>query len=165
MDVLLDRINENEMLNIQLKQNQEAIFMADTVPANSQKMQKVSVSNPGAFAVLKIQLRYTTLAGGVVPGDTGLDYLSGKLIDGSNMKPLFNDYVPFGLWAVPGRRKALPAAGSDSFQNAYEFEWRYLFQINADILLDVKNTSDSINYYEMLFVGIRIRSSATTAGL
>lgn len=163
IDVLLDRIDHNEMLNVQAKQNQEALFMADTVPANSQKMQKVSVSNPGAFAVLRIQLRFTTLAAG--PVDTGVDYLSGKLIDGSNMKPLFNDYVPFGLWAVPGRRKILPAGGAASNMIAYEFEWRYLFQINADILLDVKNTSDYLNCWEMLLIGIRLRSSATTAGL
>lgn len=167
MNVLLNRINAPAMFEIQNRQNQECIYLADTVGAGSQKLAKVSVSNLGHFFCQHITLTYTTLENvGAVTTDTGIDYLRGKLIDGSNMRPLFGDYVPFSLWAVPGRRKSLAASGSDSFQMQIIFPWEYIFTVNADILLDVKNDAiGESNSYSMALWGIRVKSSQTTSNL
>jgi hypothetical protein len=155
------------MFRVQNAQNQECLYMADTVPAASQKLGKVSVSNLGHFFCRYITGTFTTIENiGAVTTDTGIDYLRGKLIDGSNMRPLFNDYVPFSLWSVPGRRKSLTTGGSDSFQLHIVFPFEYLFQMNGDILMDVKNDSTlEANAYSLAFWGVRIKSSETTAGL
>jgi hypothetical protein len=165
MNVLLNRINAKEMFNIQRMQNQECIYMADSIPANSQKLQSLNISTLGHFFCQHITCTFTTVAllGGV-PTDTGIDYLSGKLIDGATSRALFNDYVPFSLWCVPGRRKSIAGvgAGSDSFQMQIVFPFEYLFTINGDIVLDVKNVSDQANNYSIAFWGVRVK--ATQAG-
>jgi hypothetical protein len=167
MNVLLNRINAPAMFDIQNRQNQECIYLNDTVPAGGTKLARVSISNLGHFFLQHITLSYTTLENvGAVTTDTGIDYLRGKLIDGSNMRPLFGDYIPFGLWAVPGRRKSLDVSGSDSFQMQIVFPFEYIFTVNADVLLDVKNDSiGEANSYSMALWGVRVKSAQTTSGL
>jgi hypothetical protein len=167
MNVLLNRINAPAMFEIQNRQNQECIYLTDTVAAGSQKLAKVSISNLGHFFCQHITLSYTTLETVMAAQtDTGIDYLRGKLIDGSNMRPLFGDYIPFGLFAVPGRRKVITTSGSDSFQMQIVFPWEYIFTVNSDILMDVKNDSvGESNSYSMAFWGVRVKSSQTTSNL
>lgn len=167
MNVLLNRIDADKMFQIQSVQNQECIYLSDTVGALSQKLARVGVSALGHFFCQHIQLSFTTLddiGAGLV--DTGIDYLRGKLIDGSNMRPLFNDYIPFGLWATPGRRKSLSASGSDSFQQHIIFPFEYMFTVNSDILFDVKNDAAvGENAYSMAFFGVRVKSATNTSGM
>jgi hypothetical protein len=152
-------------MNVQRVQNQECLYMADTVPAGGQQLARVAVSNLGAFFLQHISLSYTTLATvAAVITDTGIDYLRGRLIDGTNNKPLFSDFIPFGLWGTPGRRQSLPA-GPASFQMHIIFPFEYLFGINSDIQLDVHNDSNLPNLYSVAFWGVRIRSAATSAGM
>ena len=169
MNVLLNEINASEIFRVQNRQNQEGIYMADTVPAASQKLARAAVSNLGHFFCQRIVMSFTTIETvAAAATDTGIDYLRGKLIDGSNMRPFFNDYVPFHLWAIPGRRKSIAGVlgGSDSFQQHIIFPWEYMFPMNADILLDVKNDSvGQPNSYSVMFIGVRVKSSETTRGL
>lgn len=167
MNVLLNRIDVARFFEVQNHQNQECIYLADTVGALAQKLGKASVSNLGHFFVRHMTVSFTTIetVGGVAT-DTGIDYLRGKLIDGSNMRPLFNDYIPFSLWSTPGRRKSIVASGSDSFQMQIIFPFEYLFTMNSDILIDVKNDSTlQRNSYSVAFWGVRIKSSASTSNL
>jgi hypothetical protein len=79
MNVLLNRIDSAKMFEIQNRQNQECIYLSDTVPAASQKLAKVSVSNLGHFFLQHITLSFTTLENvGAVKTDTGIDYLRFK---------------------------------------------------------------------------------------
>lgn len=160
MNILLNRINTAQAFAVQNVQNQEGLYLADTVPANSQKLARKAVSNLGHFQVREIKCSYTTVAAG--PADTGIDYLRAKLIDGASMKSLFDDFIPFHLWAVPGRRRSLVGggAGGESFQAQIVFPWEYMFTVNSDILLDVKNDSAVANSYSVLFIGVRVKSTS-----
>lgn len=135
-----------------------------------------------------------TLPGGGAPTDNiiddGVSHLRGLLIDGNGQRKLFNDYAPLDLWLSPGRVKfndtglavaaqvqnnlipaldsvggtvATVAASSNSL--FYPVELNYLFSANSDILLDVKNDSNTAISYEIVFTGIRILAKASVAGI
>ena len=165
MQVLLNRIDADRMLAVQNAQNTELLYLADTVNAASQKLGSVAVSNLGHFYCRYIFVSYTTVEGAVA-ADTGIDYLSGKLIDGSNNRPIFDDYIPFGLWSVPGRRQSIAGSGNASFQSHIIFPLEYMFTVNSNILLDVKNVATlQPNSYSIVFHGVRVKSSVSTSGL
>lgn len=156
-------IDPEKVFSIQNQQYSERLLLADTVPANSTKLGKVNVSNLGHFFCMFVTGSYTTLYNNAgTPGDNGVVNLSGQLIDGAGQRKLFNDHVPFDLWLSPGRRKDGTSGGvlTDAIGNNlfYPIELEYLFTANSDILLEVVNTSDDINYYEICFHGVRIVS-------
>ena len=155
MNVLLNRIDAPSMLAMQDHQEPECIYLADTVPAGSTKMAKVDISTYGHFWLTHITATYTTLDGAPA-ADNGLEYLRGQLQDGYTHRMLFNDYIPFSLWAVPGRRQST-AAGAASFQMHIIFPFEHFFNINGSILLDVKNDSaTAANSYSVAFWGVRV---------
>lgn len=166
MKVTLQKLHANQMFSIQNDQRSEVLYMADTVPANSSKIGKVAVSNLGHAYCNFITGSFTTraLVGGV-DTDTGIDYLSGVLRDGNGNRQLFNDYVPFSLFLTPGRRKSLPAGGSDSNNLFYPIPFEYLFTANSDILMDVKNSSDVAQSYSIAFHIVRILAVASVKGV
>ncbi len=156
-------IDPAKIFNVQNSQYSERIVMQDSVPANSSKMCQVSVSNLGHFFSMFITGSFTALgspAGAVV--DTGINYLSGQLLDGAGNRKLFNERIPFHLWLSPGRRRdaASTTVLTDPVSNNlfYPLEFEYLFTANSTILLDVVNTSDEENSFEIMFHGIRIIS-------
>ena len=156
-------INPEKVFGIQNQQYSERLILADTVPANSTKLGKVNVSNLGHFFCMFVTGSYTTLYDNAgTPGDNGVVSLSGQLIDGAGQRKLFNDRIPLDLWLSPGRRKDGTSGGvlTDPVGNNlfYPIELEYLFTANSDILLDVLNSSDDINYYEIVFHGVRIVS-------
>ena len=169
MNVLLNRLNVASMFAIQNLQYTEVLYLADSVPAGGQKMGKVAISNLGHFFVQFITGSFATreLVAGAPPVDTdlGLEYLRGKLIDGSNQRPLFNDYIPLSLWVVPGRRKSIAASGSDSFQMGVILPFEYMFTVNSDILLDMKNDSTVELPYNLAFWGVRVKATESTTGI
>lgn len=156
-------IDPEKVFDIQNRQYSERLLLSDTVPANSTKLGKVNVSNLGHFFCMFITGTYTTLydSAGTVR-DNGVVTLSGQLIDGAGQRKLFNDHIPLDLFLSPGRRKDGTSLGvlTDPASNNlfYPIELEYLFTANSDILLDVVNTSDEANYYEICFHGIRIVS-------
>lgn len=156
-------IDPEKVFEIQNHQYSERLLMQGSVPAGSTSMGKVSVSNLGHFFCMFVTGSFSALAspaGAIV--DTGINYLSGQLIDGAGQKKLFNDRIPLSLWLSPGRRRDTNSTtvladpvGNNLF---YPIELEYLFTANADILLELYNSSDEVNYYEIVFHGIRIIS-------
>lgn len=163
------RINPVEAFDIQNTQYMERLLMRGTVPAGSTFPGSVAVSNLGHFFCLFVTGTFSTLAlSAGVAVDTGISYLSGQLIDGAGQKKLFNDRIPLDLWLSPGRRKdALSTTVlTDPVSNSLFFpiELQYLFTANSNILLDLVNTSDYANSFEICFHGIRLISSMAQAG-
>jgi hypothetical protein len=156
-------IDAEKVFNLQNQQYSERLLMSGSVPAGQTALGKVNVSNLGHFFCMFVTGTFTTLAipaGPIV--DTGVNYLSGQLIDGAGQKKLFNDRIPLSLWLSPGRRRDATSTtvltdpvGNNLF---YPIELEYLFTANADIMLELYNSSAAINYYEICFHGIRIIS-------
>lgn len=161
---LLKRINAQKTLDLQNLQYSENLLMTDSVPPSTTRLGSVNVSNLGHFYCMFLTGSFETLAAG--PTDDGIDHLRGKLIDGSDQRQLFNDYVPLSLLLTPGRRKsAHDLTGANSNNLFYPTKFEYLFTANSDILLDVKNDSDFEIDYDIVFWGIRIKSSIAVAGV
>jgi hypothetical protein len=188
--VFSKQFNVSNMLGLQVVQYSERLLLSATVPANSSVMAKTTVSNLGHFFCMFLTGKYSTLASitdpvlGVQIIDTGIQYLRGQLTDGAGQKRLFNDYIPLDLWLSPGRMKsncanaytdlldpsvapprevALAAAPGQTLFYPVEFE--YLFPANTDILLDVKNSSNADNTFEIMLHGVRILASASVKGV
>ena len=156
-------IDPEKVFGIQNHQYSERLLMSGSVPANQTSLGKVAVSNLGHFFCMFVTGTFTSLAspaGAIV--DTGVSYLSGQLIDGAGQRKLFNDRIPLDLWLSPGRRRDVNSTtvladplGNNLF---YPIELEYMFTANSDILLELVNTSDEINYYEICFHGVRVIS-------
>jgi len=168
MNVLLNRIDAAKIFQTQSVQNQEALYLADTVPAATQKQARVSVSSLGHFFCQHITMSYTTVdTVAAAAADTGIDYLRGKLMDaGAGMLAFMNDYVPFHLIATPGRRMSIAGSGNASAQMHVIFPFEYMFKVNSDIIFDVKNDAvGQPNSYSVVFWGIRVKTSSTTGNM
>jgi hypothetical protein len=148
------KIDPEKVFEIQNFQYQERLLMSDTIGAGTTRLGRVAVSNIGHFFCQKITGTFTSLA---IAGDTGFDYLSGQLVDGAGNRKLYNDRIPFSLWLTPGRRRST-AGGTAGNSLFLPIEFEYLFTANSEIQLDVANTSDAANQYEICFHGIRIIS-------
>ena len=162
MNIFKQRISPQAIMKIQNHQYQEKLLLEDTVPANSSKLGTLNVSSLGAFYCLYFTGSFETLfddAGAIK--DDGVSHLRGKLIDGSNSRSLFNDYIPLDLFLTPGRVKSSLSTTvlTDPVGNSlfYPQPFQYLFAINSDINFDVKNDSDTELTYSIVFNGIRVR--------
>lgn len=159
-------INPDTAFSLQNSQYMERLIMQKTVAAGQTDLGQVSVSNLGHFFCMFITGTFSTLklVGGVIR-DTGINYLSGQLIDGAGQRKLFNDRTPLDLFLSPGRRKdgnsttvLTDTPGNSLF---YPIEFEYMFTANSIISLDVVNSSDTPNSFEICFHGIRIVSGMT----
>jgi hypothetical protein len=181
----------SKMLGLQVTQYSERLLLAGTVPANSSIIAKATVSNLGHFYCMFMTGKYSTLkqitdapTGATYTIDTGVQYLRGLLRDSAGQKTLFSDFIPLDLFLSPGRCKvdcdnsyrdildttgvlpreiALAAAKGETLFYPQEFE--YLFPANADILLEVKNSSNADNSFEIMLHGTRILASASVKGV
>jgi hypothetical protein len=95
-------------------------------------------------------------------------------VDSTGQRTLFDDYIPLDLFLSPGRARRqtglagaavannLQAVGgvADKADNApslfYPYRFEYLFAANSDIQLSVKNDSNTTNYIDLAFKGVRI---------
>jgi len=152
-----------ELFERQSRQYSEVLVLSDTVPANTTKLGKLNISSLGHFLCQFITGSFTSLnipAAAIV--DTGVSYLSGQLSDSAGNRKLFNDRIPLDLLLSPGHRRDATSTTvlTDPASNNlfYPIEFEYLFASNADILFDVENESNTPNYYEIAFHGIRIIS-------
>ena len=167
--ILTNRINAEKAFALQDMQHLEAIPMSDQVPASSSKLAKVTVSNQGHFYCYYATGKFSTLKNNGGPAtDDGICHLRGKLVDGGTSRPIFNDYIPLDLWLTPGRVRdpldlALSGAVSNNLFVPLTFE--YMFMANTDIQLDLRNDSDYLNNFTIVFWGVRINSSMTVKGI
>lgn len=160
-------IDPQKILSIQNLQYSEKLLLEDTVPANTSKLGKVSISSLGHFYCQYFTGHFETLVlDGVDITDDGISHLRAKLSDGSNQRQLFNDYVPLDLFLTPGRVKSSNSVSvsTDPVSNNlfYPQVFQYMFSINSDILFDVKNDSDTPIDYAIVFHGIRVPTARRT---
>jgi len=170
MNPLAQRLNAGELLNLQRSQYNERLFIHDVVPAGLSQRGSVTVSNLGSFYCCFITGTFSTIAspGGGAVVDTGVNYLSGQLIDGNGNKRLFDQRIPLDLLFSPGRRKDVTSTTviADPPGNAlfYPLPFEYLFPESTLIEFDVNNTSDEPNSYELCLHGFRLVGQTTMQG-
>lgn len=182
IQVLNARLSAQSKFALQQKQYSEKIVLSDSVPAGTTKLCRTNVSNLGHFLCLRITGSFETLT--VVTYsqtdkiiDDGVSHLRCQLQDGAGQRIMFNDYVPMELFLSPGRRLS---ANAENNLNAvtnyaarsqapnqlnYPDEFEYLFSANSDILLSVKNDSNTTIAFDILFHGVRILSDRTVRGV
>lgn len=154
-----------KIIKIQNIQYSEKLILTDTVPANQSLLGKIAISSLGNFLCQFITGHFETLLFTVPNGgghieDDGISHLRGKMVDGSNQRQLFNDYVPLDLFLSPGRIKSNSSVNflTDPPSNNlfYPQPFQYMFTVNSEILFDVKNDSNTPIKYELVFHGIRL---------
>ena len=166
-------INAAEHIKKQQFRYDEKLVMSGVVPANTAGTSfRVHVSTLGSFLLKHITGTFTTLnkPENTDIVDTGSNFLTCQLLDGYGNKPLFSDFIPMDLFLSPGRRKSVlavnalhTAAGydraADSSTLFYPQEFQYIFNENTDIVLNVTNTSNADNSFDICFHGIRFVSN------
>lgn len=158
-------ISAADILALQQNQYQELIPFEATVAAGIQQDQSVQITSLGHFMLLSVTGDYTTkyLDEGA-PADDGICQVHMQWLDGSNQRPLFDDFVPCSLILSPGRVRAVAGLGDASNPLRLEFPFVYTFPISGAIIVRIRNDSDHENRVRMAFKGIRIFSSNTRQG-
>lgn len=149
-------INVRKVLEIQNSQYQEAIPMEQEVAANTQVDAAVQVTSVGHFMLLSMTGSFTTKVADDPVADDGICQIFIQLLDGSNQRPLFDDFIAANLFLSPGRVRAVAGVGDASDQLYLEYPFVYTFPINGQILVRIRNTSDFANIVRVMFKGIRI---------
>jgi hypothetical protein len=150
-------INVPKVLEIQNRQYQNAMPLEQEVPANDQIDASVQVTSSGNFMLMSMTGSYTTkYLDGQDVADDGICRIFIQLLDGSNQRPLFDDFIAANLFLSPGRVRAVAGLGDASDQLYLEFPFVYTFPVNGAILVRIRNTSDYANVVRIMFKGIRI---------
>lgn len=161
----IKKLNANDLIALQDRIYSQKLTLTDTVPAKSSKKGVVNVSTYGHFLMEKMTGTYETLYLSSAPStyrDDGKCYLFGKLIDNSTNRELFDNYTPFSLFLTPGRMVSLGSnldpAQTITYPTGLFFpdEFIYLFPVNTDIALDVRNESTADLKYWITFHGYRL---------
>jgi hypothetical protein len=158
-----------EIFEVQNAQYRDVIPLIGVVAAGSGGTDfNVNVSSDGDFYCMFITGTFEALAnpaGAVV--DTGVTYLSGQLKDGS--RNLFSDRVPLDLVLSPGRRRSALSTTviADPVGNSlfYPMEFEHLWVVNSNITMNIANTSNVDNHFEIAFHGWRLSTSAAAQSL
>lgn len=158
-----EQINIEEIIRLQKHQYQKCLYLEEEVAAASSVDAFVNITSEGHFMLLSMTGDYTTKSAG--PLDDGLVWLFVQLVDGTNQRPLFDDFVPVNLFLSPGRVKSL--AGAISADNRsdplyLEYPFVYTFPMNSNIMVRIRNTSDYANILRIQFKGIRIFPGSRT---
>jgi len=150
-------IDVETLFRLQAAQYQVVLPLEQTIPALSEVNARIDITTLGHFMMQSFTGSYTTkILDGQDPTDDGINHLSIKMLDGSNNRTLFEDYIPASLILSPGREKILPAVGNDSEPLRLEYSFIYTFAMNGAIQVNIKNDSDYENILKMAFKGIRI---------
>jgi hypothetical protein len=168
LKVLTRQLDTEKLFALQRQQKYEIIPMTGVVPASTNSIVKVTVSNQGHFFCLFMVGSFTTLTAG--PVDDAVNHLRGKLF--SNNDPIFNAYTPFDLFLSPGKRTGTvtgtgaavtpPFAPNSLF---LQFPIEFLFPANTDIIMDTINDGTYANSFDIAFVGIRCSAYETVRGI
>lgn len=149
-------IDVSEVLRIQNRQYQEAIPLEQEIEANTQIDAAVQITSLGHFMLMSMTGSFTTKVADDPVTDDGICRIFIQLLDGSNQRPLFDDFAAANLFLSPGRAQALAGVGNASDQLYLEYPFVFTFPINGSILVRIRNTSDYKNVVRILFKGIRI---------
>lgn len=164
VNIFAKKIDPKAILGLQNLQYQEKLLLSDNVPAGGQKMGSVNISSLGHFYCYFMTGHFETLyddAGATK--DDGIVHLRSQMVDGSNMRPLFNDYIPLDLFLTPGRTKSADSTtfATDAVANNlfYPQQFQYMFTVNSEILFDTKNDGEVEMNYEIVFHGVRLTTA------
>jgi hypothetical protein len=114
------------------------------------------VTSVGNFMLMSMTGSYTTKVADDPVDDDGICRIFIQLLDGSNQRPLFDDFIAANLFLSPGRVRGVAGVGDASDQLFLEYPFVYTFPINGQILVRIRNTSDFANIVRVMFKGIRI---------
>lgn len=177
---VFNKLSAEKLFSAQRSQYSETLVMSGIVPANAGFLARTDVSNLGHFLCLKITGSFSTLRiDPLAPPaiiDDGIDHLRGQLRDGAGQRNLFNDFIPLSILLSPGRRRdvtalnavaptATAALAGIGFSLFYPGELEYLFSANSQILMDMRNDSDTPNRFDIAYHGVRILSGVSVAGV
>jgi hypothetical protein len=153
-------IDVAEVMRLQMIQFQESLYLEQTVDANSEFPASVDITAQGSFMLLTMTGSYTTKVsdGQQEPAatDDGICRILVQLLDGTNQRPLFDNYIPANLFLSPGRVQSLAGIGEPSDQLYLQFPFVYTFKTKGSILVRIKNEADWENTLRIQFNGIRI---------
>jgi hypothetical protein len=152
-----EQINIEEIIALQRHQYQETLYLEEAVAANSSVDAAVNITALGHFMLLSMTGDFWTQAAG--PIDDGIPHLFVQLVDGSNQRTLFDNFIPANLFLSPGRVKSI--AGAISADNRsdplfLEYPFIYTFSLNSNILVRIQNNAAVANTLRIAFKGIRI---------
>jgi len=153
-------IDISQIIDLQQHQYQNVLYLEEEVAADTQVDATVNITALGHFMLLSMTGSYTTKAfddPDVI--DNGLCPFTVQLVDGSNQRTLFDDFVPANLFLSPGREKIL--AGAISADNRsdplyLEFPFIYTFPLNSQIVVRIRNSANYANILKIEFKGIRV---------
>jgi hypothetical protein len=153
-----------QILDDQNLRYSEILTVRINVPANSESMNEIKISNLGAFACEEITGTFETLVlDGVNIVDDGVCRTSIYLQDGATALPLTNDFVDTDLILSAGRVKSQKATNNLTTANPSGFlfmplKFKYVFAMNSAIQIRSRNTSDTANEIVLSFKGTRLRA-------
>lgn len=153
----------DQLVRRQRSKYRETLAGSVTVPANSESILEVKISNLGAFELQKITGSYETLSliGGNITDD-GVCYTSVHIMDGANSLPLTNDFIDTDILFSPGRVRSANATNNLTTAEPTGFlffplEFHYVFAALSSIQFRVRNRSNTPIKFNCAFHGMRIR--------
>lgn len=158
-------ISPHEAVAIQQLQYPDKIPFSGNIPAGQSLVLRANVSNLGIFICQRLTGDFETkVLDGVAIVDDGICRLRAKLTINDN-RALFSDFVPLNLFLTPGRvrasgvlwKNALATIQADpSTALFYPNEFTNSFNMNTDILFEIKNSSTADNYVNIVMHGLRV---------
>lgn len=157
-----DKIDIQRIIALQGAQYQDALYLEQSVPANSQIDAPTLISSLGHFMLLTMSGSFTTLdTVAAVTTDTYVCPLYCQLIDGSNQRTLFESPVPASLFLSPGKENVSGVTQLNPPQPLFlEFPFIYTFPINSSIIMRIRNSAAYANTLKVFFKGIRVFDKA-----
>lgn len=146
-------IDIEKVFQLQDFQYSNALYLEENVPAQSQLDASVDITTQGHFMMTWITGAFTTLDG--EDTDNGISQMWIQLVDGSNDRTLFNNFIWVGLWTSPGRIQAIPGTAASN-QLYLTFPFVYTFPQKGSILVKIRNNHAYANTVKLMFTGIRI---------
>ena len=158
----IQRIDIQNVINIQGDQHQTLIPLEGEIEAQSNVDLSVNVTSLGHFMMLFMSGDYTTKIADDPVTDDGICQIYCQLFDGTNGKELFTAPTPANLILSPGRVQALSGIGDASQPLRVFYPFIYTFPMNGQIIIRVFNNADYVNLVRFQFTGIRIYPTSRT---
>lgn len=170
-------LNSAKIKQLQMTQFANCIKIEGTVPAlaaGGSLVATTQVSSYGDFLMTAITGKFSRLSEDQqIVQDDGVSHLTMQLRDGSNGLELFDTQIPLDMFLTPGGVRTpniiVAPAGltvlADNPINFPGFPFRYMFQANSTVVMDMRNDSNYANTFVVALWGTRIISNAAVGGV
>jgi hypothetical protein len=148
------KIDIRNVLALQEFQHQQTLYLAQPIEASAQIDAAVDITSLGHFMLLSWTGAYSTLSDEET--DDGVNHLFIQLVDGSNGRELFDDFVAANILLSPGRMQVLAGSGDPSEPLFLEYPFVYTFPLNSRIIVRIRNDIAAAQILKIAFKGIRI---------